>query len=143
MMIHKDYYSYRNGPKIIRLQKYLCFNPNATRQECVQFDIYASVLRDFYLPAAFWGDIALDEEDLRMFQIDRTIDLTQHSHSHPRQGHTSGEWTSHSRSAVNASSRFPLQALLSDGCRLKRFGQEGSGQRRPEVISTDCILFVF
>ena len=25
----------------------------------------------------FWGDIALDEEDLRMFQIDRTIDLTQ------------------------------------------------------------------
>lgn len=78
-----------------------------------------------------------------MFQIDRTIDLTQHSHSHPRQGHTSGERTSHSRSAVNASSRFPLQTLLSDGCRLKRFGQEGSGQRRPEVISTDCILFVF
>uniref|UniRef100_A0A8C7K6L3 Metalloendopeptidase n=1 Tax=Oncorhynchus kisutch TaxID=8019 RepID=A0A8C7K6L3_ONCKI len=25
---------------------------------------------------AFWGDIALDEEDLRMFQIDRTIDVT-------------------------------------------------------------------
>lgn len=71
-----------------------------------------------------------------MFQIDRTIDLTQHSHSHPRQGHTSGERTSHSRSAVNASSRFPLQTLLSDGCRLERFGQEGSGQRRPEVIST-------
>lgn len=31
-----------------------------------------------------------------MFQIDRTIDLTQraHTHSRPRQGHTSGEWTS-------------------------------------------------
>ncbi|KAK2817229.1 hypothetical protein Q5P01_025420 [Channa striata] len=42
--------------------------------------------------AAFWGDIALDEEDLRMFQIDRTIDLTQHTHmrAHSRQGHTSG-----------------------------------------------------
>uniref|UniRef100_A0A7N6APJ2 Metalloendopeptidase n=1 Tax=Anabas testudineus TaxID=64144 RepID=A0A7N6APJ2_ANATE len=43
--------------------------------------------------AAFWGDIALDKEDLRMFQIDRTIDLTQHTHvqTHSRQGHTSGE----------------------------------------------------
>ncbi|KAF0037175.1 hypothetical protein F2P81_010049 [Scophthalmus maximus] len=40
---------------------------------------------------AFWGDIALDEDDLRMFQIDRTIDLTQraHMHTHSRQGHTS------------------------------------------------------
>lgn len=25
----------------------------------------------------FWGDIALDDEDLNIFQIDRTIDLTQ------------------------------------------------------------------
>lgn len=77
-----------------------------------------------------------------MFQIDRTIDLTQRSHSHPRQGHTSGERTSHSHSQ-STSSQFPLQTLLSDGCRLKRFGQEGSGQRRPEVISTDCIVFAF
>ncbi|KAJ8399300.1 hypothetical protein AAFF_G00413380 [Aldrovandia affinis] len=38
--------------------------------------------------AAFWGDIALDEEDLKMFQIDRTIDLTQHTQD--RQGHMSG-----------------------------------------------------
>ncbi|XP_055770225.1 dorsal-ventral patterning tolloid-like protein 1, partial [Salvelinus fontinalis] len=43
---------------------------------------------------AFWGDIALDEEDLRMFQIDRTIDVTQHTqththtHTHSRQGQT-------------------------------------------------------
>ncbi|XP_061840054.1 dorsal-ventral patterning tolloid-like protein 1 isoform X1 [Nerophis lumbriciformis] len=36
--------------------------------------------------AAFWGDIALDEEDLRMFQIDRTIDLSQHTHTHPLLG---------------------------------------------------------
>uniref|UniRef100_A0A6Q2X9H3 Metalloendopeptidase n=1 Tax=Esox lucius TaxID=8010 RepID=A0A6Q2X9H3_ESOLU len=34
--------------------------------------------------AAFWGDIALDEEDLRMFQIDRTIDLTLHTHTDAR-----------------------------------------------------------
>lgn len=45
-----------------------------------------------------------------MFQIDRTIDLTRHSH--PRQGHTSGERTSHSRPAVNASPRFPLRGLI-------------------------------
>uniref|UniRef100_A0A3B1IY07 Metalloendopeptidase n=1 Tax=Astyanax mexicanus TaxID=7994 RepID=A0A3B1IY07_ASTMX len=38
--------------------------------------------------AVFWGDIALDEEDLKMFQVDRTIDLAQHTHL--RQGHTSG-----------------------------------------------------
>lgn len=40
----------------------------------------------------FWGDIALDEEDLRMFQIDRTIDLTQHTHMRTtsQHGHTSG-----------------------------------------------------
>lgn len=44
-----------------------------------------------------------------MFQIDRTIDLTQHAHTHsrPQQGHTSGEWTS--LSTVKASSLFPLQ----------------------------------
>uniref|UniRef100_A0A6Q2XBD7 Metalloendopeptidase n=1 Tax=Esox lucius TaxID=8010 RepID=A0A6Q2XBD7_ESOLU len=41
--------------------------------------------------AAFWGDIALDEEDLRMFQIDRTIDLTLHTHTDARRGHHSGE----------------------------------------------------
>ncbi len=39
--------------------------------------------------AVFWGDIALDEEDLKMFQIDGTIELSQQSHG--RQGHTSGK----------------------------------------------------
>ncbi|GAA6085581.1 dorsal-ventral patterning tolloid-like protein 1 isoform X1, partial [Tachysurus ichikawai] len=37
--------------------------------------------------AVFWGDIALDEEDLKMFQVDRMIDLARHQHM--RQGHTS------------------------------------------------------
>lgn len=77
-----------------------------------------------------------------MFQIDRTIDLTQraHTHSRPRQGHTSGEWTC--VSTVNVSSLFPLPNVLRNGCTRSRFGREGSGQRRPEVIGVDCILFV-
>ncbi|KAG8134960.1 hypothetical protein E2320_008025, partial [Naja naja] len=36
----------------------------------------------------FWGDIALDVEDLKIFQIDRTIDLTQHSEG--KNGHNTG-----------------------------------------------------
>lgn len=36
----------------------------------------------------FWGDIALDDEDLNIFQIDRTIDLTQNPFG--KLGHTSG-----------------------------------------------------
>ncbi|XP_028448110.1 dorsal-ventral patterning tolloid-like protein 1 isoform X1 [Perca flavescens] len=67
--------------------------------------------------AAFWGDIALDEEDLRMFQIDRTIDLTQHTHmhTHSRQGHTSGGLEEHDISKKRGS----LYLLLE---RIRRFG---------------------
>lgn len=36
----------------------------------------------------FWGDIALDDEDLNIFQIDRTIDLTQNPFG--KLGHTTG-----------------------------------------------------
>lgn len=43
----------------------------------------------FVFKAVFWGDIALDDEDLKMFQIDRTIDLTQHSDE--RLGHNTGK----------------------------------------------------
>uniref|UniRef100_A0A8D3CTI9 Metalloendopeptidase n=1 Tax=Scophthalmus maximus TaxID=52904 RepID=A0A8D3CTI9_SCOMX len=68
-------------------------------------------------PAAFWGDIALDEDDLRMFQIDRTIDLTQraHMHTHSRQGHTSGGLEEHEV----AKKRGSLYLLLE---RIRRFG---------------------
>uniref|UniRef100_A0A8C5UBY2 Peptidase M12A domain-containing protein n=1 Tax=Malurus cyaneus samueli TaxID=2593467 RepID=A0A8C5UBY2_9PASS len=31
------------------------------------------------LPAAFLGDIALDEEDLQLFQVDRVVDLARHT----------------------------------------------------------------
>lgn len=34
-------------------------------------------LPSLYVSAAFLGDIALDEEDLRMFKVDRIIDLAQ------------------------------------------------------------------
>uniref|UniRef100_A0A8C5SST9 Uncharacterized protein n=1 Tax=Laticauda laticaudata TaxID=8630 RepID=A0A8C5SST9_LATLA len=42
----------------------------------------------FVFIAVFWGDIALDVEDLKIFQIDRTIDLTQHSEG--KNGHNTG-----------------------------------------------------
>uniref|UniRef100_A0A8C5S9L0 Metalloendopeptidase n=1 Tax=Laticauda laticaudata TaxID=8630 RepID=A0A8C5S9L0_LATLA len=35
-------------------------------------------LFSFCFPAAFIGDIALDEEDLKLFQVDRIVDLTRH-----------------------------------------------------------------
>uniref|UniRef100_A0A8C3TCK2 Metalloendopeptidase n=1 Tax=Chelydra serpentina TaxID=8475 RepID=A0A8C3TCK2_CHESE len=44
--------------------------------------------RDPCKAAAFWGDIALDEEDLKLFQIDRTIDLTKHLDENTK--HTTG-----------------------------------------------------
>ncbi|XP_063261858.1 tolloid-like protein 2 isoform X3 [Prinia subflava] len=44
--------------------------------------------RDPCKAAAFWGDIALDEDDLKLFQIDKTVDLTKHSDGNER--HTSG-----------------------------------------------------
>lgn len=45
-------------------------------------------MSSFLFKAVFWGDIALDDEDLKIFQIDRTIDLTQHSNE--RLGHNTG-----------------------------------------------------
>uniref|UniRef100_A0A8C6MNH6 Tolloid like 1 n=1 Tax=Moschus moschiferus TaxID=68415 RepID=A0A8C6MNH6_MOSMO len=43
--------------------------------------------------AVFWGDIALDDEDLNIFQIDRTIDLTQNPFG--KFGHTTGGFGDH------------------------------------------------
>uniref|UniRef100_A0A8C7K6R3 Metalloendopeptidase n=1 Tax=Oncorhynchus kisutch TaxID=8019 RepID=A0A8C7K6R3_ONCKI len=73
---------------------------------------------------AFWGDIALDEEDLRMFQIDRTIDVTQHTHTlththtHSRQGQTTGESLCLSEHVI--SKKKGLFLLLLD--KIRRFG---------------------
>ncbi|GAB0192284.1 tolloid-like protein 2 [Grus japonensis] len=47
-----------------------------------------AVVQTWRAAAAFWGDIALDEDDLKLFQIDRTVDLTKHSDGNAR--HTSG-----------------------------------------------------
>lgn len=43
--------------------------------------------------AVFWGDIALDDEDLNIFQIDRTIDLTQSPFG--KLGHITGGFGDH------------------------------------------------
>uniref|UniRef100_A0A3B3X1W1 Metalloendopeptidase n=1 Tax=Poecilia mexicana TaxID=48701 RepID=A0A3B3X1W1_9TELE len=81
--------------------RYLSFATHQTCLECLLLKnskspltlAHNSYIFFYLLSAVFWGDIALDEEDLQMFHIDRTIDLKQHTHvrSHSRQGHTSGE----------------------------------------------------
>ncbi|XP_010209443.1 PREDICTED: tolloid-like protein 1, partial [Tinamus guttatus] len=63
--------------------------------------------------AVFWGDIALDDEDLKIFQIDRTIDLTQHSNE--RLGHNTGGFAEHGISKK----RGALYQLIE---RIRRFG---------------------
>ncbi|XP_058241185.1 dorsal-ventral patterning tolloid-like protein 1 isoform X2 [Hemibagrus wyckioides] len=67
--------------------------------------------------AVFWGDIALDEEDLKMFQVDRTIDLARHQHV--RQGHTSGGAEEHD----STKKRGQLYLLLE---RIRRLGLDSS-----------------
>ncbi|KAM6401986.1 tolloid-like protein 1 isoform 2-T2 [Pluvialis apricaria] len=63
--------------------------------------------------AVFWGDIALDDEDLKIFQIDRTIDLTQHSNE--RLGHNTGGFGERGMSKK----RGALYQLID---RIRRFG---------------------
>ncbi|NXF95695.1 TLL1 protein, partial [Eubucco bourcierii] len=65
--------------------------------------------------AVFWGDIALDDEDLKIFQIDRTIDLTQHSNE--RLGHNTGGFGEHGMSKK----RGALYQLID---RIRRFGSD-------------------
>uniref|UniRef100_A0A8C0WSQ6 Tolloid-like protein 1 n=1 Tax=Castor canadensis TaxID=51338 RepID=A0A8C0WSQ6_CASCN len=63
--------------------------------------------------AVFWGDIALDEEDLNIFQIDRTIDLTQNPFG--KLGHSTGGLGDHGMSKK----RGALYQLLD---RIRRIG---------------------
>lgn len=70
-------------------------------------------LSSFLFKAVFWGDIALDDEDLKIFQIDRTIDLTQHSNE--RLGHNTGGFGEHGMSKK----RGALYQLID---RIRRFG---------------------
>ncbi|CAM2113152.1 unnamed protein product [Caretta caretta] len=78
--------------------------------------------------AVFWGDIALDDEDLKIFQIDRTIDLTQHSNE--RLGHNTGGFGEHGTSKK----RGALYQLID---RIRRFGsgfeQNNSSKGRSTV----------
>uniref|UniRef100_A0A8C8ZQH9 Metalloendopeptidase n=1 Tax=Prolemur simus TaxID=1328070 RepID=A0A8C8ZQH9_PROSS len=63
--------------------------------------------------AVFWGDIALDDEDLNIFQIDRTIDLTQNPFG--SLGHTTGGLGDHGMSKK----RGALSRLID---RIRRIG---------------------
>ncbi|XP_058436360.1 tolloid-like protein 1 isoform X3 [Marmota monax] len=63
--------------------------------------------------AVFWGDIALDDEDLNIFQIDRTIDLTQNPFG--KLGHTTGGLGDHGMSKK----RGALYQLID---RIRRIG---------------------
>lgn len=44
----------------------------------------------FFFPAVFWGDIALDEEDLKLFHIDKTRDWIKQSVEEG--GHSTGKY---------------------------------------------------
>lgn len=44
----------------------------------------------FFFPAVFWGDIALDEEDLKLFHIDKAQDWVKQSVEEA--GHSTGEY---------------------------------------------------
>ncbi|XP_037686895.1 tolloid-like protein 1 isoform X2 [Choloepus didactylus] len=63
--------------------------------------------------SVFWGDIALDDEDLNIFQIDRTIDLTQNPFG--KLGHTTGGFGDHGMSKK----RGALYQLID---RIRRIG---------------------
>ncbi|XP_073088731.1 tolloid-like protein 1 isoform X4 [Manis javanica] len=72
--------------------------------------------------AVFWGDIALDDEDLNIFQIDRTIDLTQNPFGNL--GHTTGGFGDHGMSKK----RGALYQLIE---RIRRIG---SGLRQNNTV---------
>lgn len=44
----------------------------------------------FFFPAVFWGDIALDEEDLKLFHINQTRDWIKESVEEA--GHSTGKY---------------------------------------------------
>ena len=52
----------------------------------------------FSFPAVFWGDIALDEEDLKLFHIDKAHDLVKQSVKD--MGHSTGKYRVPSTPAV-------------------------------------------
>lgn len=44
----------------------------------------------FFFPAVFWGDIALDEEDLKLFHVDKVQDWIKQSVE--EMGHQTGKY---------------------------------------------------
>lgn len=48
------------------------------------------IFLNFFSPAVFWGDIALDEEDLKLFHIDKARDWIKQSGEEG--GHSTGKY---------------------------------------------------
>ncbi|XP_075790641.1 tolloid-like protein 2 isoform X4 [Pelodiscus sinensis] len=81
--------------------------------------------RDPCKAAAFWGDIALEEEDLKLFQIDRTVEVPGQAAEHAR--HTTG--------GLGEQSAGPGQNATAAGRSSKAVKKEAEGNatlaRRP------------
>uniref|UniRef100_A0A8C6JX02 Metalloendopeptidase n=1 Tax=Melopsittacus undulatus TaxID=13146 RepID=A0A8C6JX02_MELUD len=95
----------------------------ATEELYFPSKIKAKLIAVCFSLAAFWGDIALDEDDLKLFQIDRTVDLTKHSDGNTR--HTSGRETK---------DRFPVLSYSSE----QSLQQEGSFLPSPCTSGMDA-----
>ncbi|XP_028564239.2 bone morphogenetic protein 1 isoform X4 [Podarcis muralis] len=70
---------------------------------------------------AFLGDIALDEEDLKMFQVDRVVDLTRHTIE---------------RTATNSSGNSSNSTSMRPGRQQRRRWKQGRGQPRSRRAAT-------
>uniref|UniRef100_A0A8D0G7N5 Metalloendopeptidase n=1 Tax=Sphenodon punctatus TaxID=8508 RepID=A0A8D0G7N5_SPHPU len=87
----------------------------------------------FSFPAAFLGDIALDEEDLKLFQVDRIVDLTRHTI----------EMTASKSSGSQPDSRPSPSAIshaLRGLCLLGLFGHRRAATSRPERVWPDGVI---
>uniref|UniRef100_A0A670Z1M6 Metalloendopeptidase n=1 Tax=Pseudonaja textilis TaxID=8673 RepID=A0A670Z1M6_PSETE len=72
-------------------------------------------------PAAFIGDIALDEEDLKLFQVDRIVDLTRHKVE---------------RTATNISGKDANSTNIRPGRQQRRRWKQGWGRPRSRRAAT-------
>uniref|UniRef100_A0A670ZEH4 Metalloendopeptidase n=1 Tax=Pseudonaja textilis TaxID=8673 RepID=A0A670ZEH4_PSETE len=78
-------------------------------------------LFSFCFPAAFIGDIALDEEDLKLFQVDRIVDLTRHKVE---------------RTATNISGKDANSTNIRPGRQQRRRWKQGWGRPRSRRAAT-------
>uniref|UniRef100_A0A8C8BCB8 Metalloendopeptidase n=1 Tax=Otus sunia TaxID=257818 RepID=A0A8C8BCB8_9STRI len=94
-----------------------------------------------FFSAAFWGDIALDEDDLKLFQIDRTVDLTKHSDGNAR--HTSGKGSPRMSQAVGEDTVWPLpEPNLNDTTLLLALMRRATTSRAERIWPGGVIPYV-